>query len=204
MTNLGIRSRVMPTVLIALILVIVSAAAQAQSARSEVPDEVSAGIKASSTLDGMWRAVVSFGDEFSLRVLFTFNNGVGNDSGTLIDQNEYQYTPNPICTADQGVWERTGNDTFIATHYAFCFDTEHGNAPAGSVRVRDNIKVDQKKGTFVGTQYIELLDADDNVLDTVEATMRGERIGAQAPPAVPSSAPKLDGRTPLGRLLSRR
>ncbi len=136
----------------------------------------------SSTLNGTWRALVTFDPTFSLHVLFTFNSSEGDGQGTLIDQNEYQYTPNPICTADQGVWRKTSRRHFIATHFAYCFDATAGYVPAGSVKVRDNITTSQSGTSFTGTQYIEIFDVDGNLIDTVQATMTGTKLNAEAPP----------------------
>ncbi len=136
----------------------------------------------SSTLNGTWLAVVTFDPNFQLHVLFTFNSSGDDGQGTLIDQNEYQYTPNPVCTADQGVWRKTSRRHFIATHFAYCFDATAGYIPDGSVKVRDNITTSQNGSSFTGTQYIEIFDVDGNLIDTVQATMTGTKLNAAPPP----------------------
>jgi hypothetical protein len=125
---------------------------------------------------------VTFEDDFELKVLFTFMPGRDETEGTLIDQNEFQLTPNPVCTADQGVWKQTATRTFIATHFAFCFDADNGYEPAGSVKVRDDIELNLKGTAFTGRQYIEIFDVDGEVVDVFEAGMEGTRVLAQAPP----------------------
>lgn len=133
-------------------------------------------------LEGLWLATVTFEDEFSLKVLFNFFPGRKGDEGTLIDANEFQLTPNPVCTADQGAWKQTGTRTYIATHYAFCFDATNDFGPDGSVKVRDNIEMNLKGTGFTGTQYIELYDADGVLVDTLQAEMTAVKLDAEAPP----------------------
>ena len=77
-------------------------------------------------IEGTWLADVTFTNGFSLKVLFTFIPGKDGEEGTLIDTNEYQFTPNPICGPDQGVWARTSERNFAATHKTFCFDETSG------------------------------------------------------------------------------
>ena len=143
----------------------------------------------SSTLDGTWNTLVTFEDNTMLHVLFTFIPGRDDGQGALVDQNEYQYTPNPVCTADQGVWRRTGSRRFIATHFAFCFDATQGYIPAGNVRVRDTINLSHNGSSFDGTQFVEAFDVNGNLVFSIHATMHGTKISAQPPPAadVPST-----------------
>lgn len=133
-------------------------------------------------LEGLWLATVTFPDEFSLKVLFNFFPGRDETEGTLIDANEFQLTPNPVCTADQGAWKQTNTNSYIATHYAFCFDATNDFEPGGSVKVRDNIVMNGKGNGFSGTQYIEIFDTDGVLVDTFEAEMTAVRLTAEAPP----------------------
>src|SRR5262245_40741032 len=121
---------------IGLLVATASLAVKAQSRDEKSKDSILEN-SSSVKLEGTWLVTVTFPDEFSLKVLFTFTPGRSDDEGTLIDQNEYQLTPNPVCTADQGVWKRVGTRSFIATHLAFCFDATQNFDPAGSVKVRD-------------------------------------------------------------------
>lgn len=141
---------------------------------------------ANTRLEGTWKTTVTFEDDFALQVLFTFMPGRSEGEGTLIDQNDYQLTPGPICTADQGVWKQTSTRTYIATHYAFCFDTDADNDPAGSVKVRDEIEINLKGTEFTGRQFIEIFDVDGILVDEFEADMEGTRVNAEAPPPAAS------------------
>ncbi|GEM_PF-2241199 len=137
---------------------------------------------AKGRLEGTWLATVTFPDGFEIQVLFTFMAGKDENEGTLIDTNNFLLTPNPIGAPDQGVWQRTAQRSFIATHLAFLFDTENGGEPAGTAKVRDTIVINDLGTQFTGRQYIEIFDPNGQLVDTFQATMRATRIVAQAPP----------------------
>src|SRR5436853_2208820 len=122
-------------------------------------------------LEGTWLATVTFTDGFALKVLFTFMAGKDENEGTLIDTNEFLLTPNPIGAPDQGVWQRTAERSFIATHLAFLFDSEDGGAPAGTAKVRDSITINDLGTQFTGKQFVEIFDVDGNLEVTFQATM---------------------------------
>ncbi len=174
--------KILTSLFICLALALAVETAQAQTTDDEIKEAGAAPAAPKSRLEGTWMATVTFGDGFELKVLFTFTPGKDENEGALIDQNEFQFTP-PACTADQGVWARTSNFDFIATHFAFCFDPDNDNLPNGSVKVRDTIKVNSRGDSFTGRQYIEILAPDGQVVDTFEANMTAVRLKAEAPPA---------------------
>jgi hypothetical protein len=133
-------------------------------------------------LEGTWVTNVSFDDGFVLKVLFTFMAGKDDTEGTLIDTNEFLLTPDPIGAPDQGVWQRTSEREFIATHLAFLFNSKDGS-PAGTARVRDYFNINQLNTEFRGRQFVEIYDTDGNFVISFSATMTGVKMQAQAPPA---------------------
>src|ERR1044072_2330941 len=156
--------KILTSLLIFLALVCAFQTAKAKTTNDEIKEAGPAPAPPKSRLEGTWLTTVTFSDGFELKVLFTFMPGKDENEGTLIDQNEFQFTP-PACTADQGVWARTTNFDFIATHFAFCFDPENDNSPNGSVKVRDTKKVNSRGDGFTGRQYIEILAPDGQVVD---------------------------------------
>ncbi len=115
------------------------------------------------------------------KVLFTFMAGRNVNEGTLIDTNEFQLTPNPVCTPDQGTWARTGERTFIATHLNFCFDANNGYIPAGTSKIRDSITMNSQND-FTARQRVEGFDADGNLVFVGDVNLIGVRLRAEAPP----------------------
>jgi hypothetical protein len=137
-------------------------------------------------LEGTWlvNAQLQGQDAPPIKILFTFMPGRSENDGTLIDTNEFQLTGNPVCTPDQGVWERRAAREFVATHLTFCFDQTSvppGN-PAGYAKVRDLIKLGKTGETFDLTQYIEAFDPDGNTVFTGTVLGHGVRVHAEAPP----------------------
>ncbi len=137
------------------------------------------------TLEGAWLVTATFTDPVGIppfKVLFNFAPGKNDNEGTLIDTNEFQLTPNPVCSPDQGVWERVGNREFIATHYNFCFDALNMYTPAGPTKIRDSIKISKDGESFTMKQYIEGFDTDNNLVFVGKVNATGVRLHAEAPP----------------------
>lgn len=140
---------------------------------------------AASGLAGAFLVTATFTDPPDLpptQVLITFAPGRDRDEGTLVDTNQFQLTPNPVCSPDQGVWRRAHGRQFIATHYNFCFDADNGYEPAGPTKIRDRIVLAANGESFTGTQYIEGFDPDGTLVFTATATLAGERLHAEPPP----------------------
>lgn len=150
--------------------------------RQEENQALQLNAPAKARLEGTWLATVSFSDGFELKVLFTFMPGKDENEGTLIDTNEFLLTPNPIGAPDQGVWQRTADRSFIATHLAFLFDADAGGEPAGTAKVRDSITLNDLGTQFTGKQYVEIFDPHGKLAATFQATMRATRLRAEAPP----------------------
>jgi hypothetical protein len=141
----------------------------------------------SDKLEGTWLVTATVQDQPSVppfKVLFTFMPGRSDQEGTLVDTNETELTGSPVCTPDQGVWERRGAREFVATHLTFCFDqtsTPPGN-PAGHAKVRDLIKLNKNGEEFTLSQYVEAFDTFGNTVFSARINGRGVRVHAEAPP----------------------
>ncbi len=139
----------------------------------------------SAMLEGTWKIVATFvepPDTPATEVLMTFMPGRTVDEGTLVDTNSAQLVPNPVCTPDQGVWQRTKRRQFIATHYNFCFDATAQYAPAGPTKIRDLIVLSADGNSLTGKQYIEGFDTTGNLVFVGRANLAGTRVVAEAPP----------------------
>jgi len=137
-------------------------------------------------LEGTWLVTATFTDPPGIppfKVLFTFMPGRSDNEGTLIDTNEFQLTPNPVCTPDQGVWQRVSGREFIATHYNFCFDALQDYIPAGPTKVRDVLGISDAGDVLTGRQYIEGFDTAGNIVFIGKVSLQGTRVRAEPPPA---------------------
>ncbi len=164
----------------------------ASEAQSDVPTAASdrepeGSEKPRARLEGTWLITEQFVDppgSGPFKVLVTFLPGRSDDEGTLVHTNEFELTPNPICTPDQGVWRRTRRREFIATHFNFCFDQTSyppGN-PAGPTKVRDAIELSRDGEELDIREHFESFDPHGNPLFAGTAVGHGVRLRAEAPP----------------------
>lgn len=141
-------------------------------------------------LEGTWLVRAKFvevggvpiTDGALFKVLFTFMPGRTDDEGTLIDTNEFQFTPNPICTPDQGVWRRVGRRDFIATQLNFCFDQDQNGNPAGPTKIRGAIRLSRNGEEMEIRQFTEGFDTEGKLVFEGTVVGRGQRVQAEAPP----------------------
>lgn len=131
---------------------------------------------------GTWLVQGDFNDgNGPFQVLVTFMPGRNFNEGTLVDTNEFQLTGNPVCTPDQGTWQRLPGNKYIATHLTFCFDVKKKNSPDGIAKVRDSIEM-KGSNEFNGRQHVEAFDPGGKLVFTGDVTMHGVRVKAEAPP----------------------
>lgn len=136
-------------------------------------------------IDGTWSMEASFTDPAGIppfQVLITFMPGVTNCDGTLRDSSQFQFTPNPVCTQDQGIWKMVSPGKYILTQYNFCFDATKKYAPAGPTKVRAEIDMNSTGTAFTGRQYVEGFDTNGKLVFTGKVNLKGRRIKLEAPP----------------------
>jgi hypothetical protein len=137
-----------------------------------------------NSLEGTWRATETFGPEEVFKVLFTFGAGK-DDNGTVVHSDELFFVPSPSCLTAQGVWKRTGERRFIATDEGFCFDSSGQPPtfePAGKIKFKSAIGLNNQGTEFTGTMHIEGFDVDGNLVFSADADLHGVRMRAEAPP----------------------
>jgi hypothetical protein len=134
-------------------------------------------------LEGTWRATETFDPQSIFRVLFTFSAGREDNNGTVIHSDELFLTGGPSCLPGQGVWKRAGERKFIATDEGFCFDPFATPifAPAGKIKFKSAITLNNQGTEFNGTMHIDGFDVDGNIVFTADAALHGTRMRAEAP-----------------------
>ena len=133
-----------------------------------------------NALEGSWRGTETFGPD-SFRLLYTFGAGRDANNGIVVHSDELFFTAAPSCLTAHGVWKKTGERKFIATDEGFCFDTFNGFAPAGKVKFKIGITLNNQGTEFNGTEHVEGYDVDGNLVFTNDGILHGVRMRAEAP-----------------------
>ena len=112
-------------------------------------------------LEGSWRANPDvFGD---IQSVYTFGAGSDANAGIVVHSSNVSFVPAPSCINGQGTWTRTGDRSFIGTDEAFCFDS-NTLQPAGRVKFRYAITINDRGTEFNGSAFIEGIDPDGHVV----------------------------------------
>jgi hypothetical protein len=130
-------------------------------------------------LVGSWLGTVTFPPEFGrppLKFVGTFHN-----DGTLVssDQGSVTLAPPTAFSTFHGVWTHLERRTFAYTGLELISDLS-GNL-VGYLKARGVYTVSQSGNEFSGTTRAEVLDAEGNVLFSVDVTNTGQRIHAERP-----------------------
>lgn len=130
-------------------------------------------------IEGSWRATPDvFGD---IQSVYTFGAGSDANAGVVIHSSNVSFVPAPSCINGQGTWTRIGDRSFIGTDEAFCFDS-NTLQPAGKVKFRYAITINDRGTEFNGRAFIEGLDPDGNVEFSAGGPVHGVRMQAEPPP----------------------
>jgi hypothetical protein len=130
-------------------------------------------------LVGSWLGTVTFPPEFGrppLKFVGTFHN-----DGTLVsnDQGSVTLAPPTAFSTFHGVWTHLERRTFAYTGLELISDLS-GNL-VGYLKARGVYTVSQSGNEFSGTTHAEVLDAEGNVLFSVDVTNTGQRIHVERP-----------------------
>jgi len=130
-------------------------------------------------LVGSWLETVTFPPESGrppLKSLVSFH-----DDGTMAcsDQGAVTTEPPAVFTSCHGVWTHLEQRTFAYTSLGLISDLS-GNL-VGYLKVRGVYTVSQSGNEYSGTSFAQILDADGNVLFSVDVTNAGQRIQVELP-----------------------
>jgi hypothetical protein len=134
-------------------------------------------------LEGTWIITQSMGRDFSETSFYTFGAGKDANEGVAAFSDQFLFVPNPSCLPGQGVWKRTADRSYIGTHESVCYDTDNGFAPAGFLKFRYSLTLNDPGTALTGRAHLEAFDPDGNPVPfSADLTLRGVRMQAQAPP----------------------
>ena len=133
-----------------------------------------------NALEGSWRGTETFGPD-SFRLLYTFGAGKNANNGIVVHSDELFLTAGPSCLTSQGVWKKMGERRFIATDEGFCFDTFSGFVPAGKIKFKAAVTLNNQGTEFNGTLHVEGFDVDGNLVFSDDAALHGVRMRTEVP-----------------------
>ena len=130
-------------------------------------------------LVGSWLGTVTFPPEFGrppLKFVGSFH-----EDGTMVssDQGSVTMAPPTAFSTFHGVWTHLEHRTFAYTGLELISDLS-GNL-VGYLKARGVYTVSQSGNEFSGTTHAEVLDAEGNVLFSVDVTNTGQRIQVERP-----------------------
>ena len=137
------------------------------------------GADKKKSLLGTWNLTLTFGDGFQVKSTLQVLPGRSDTEGSVIHASEFSLTlPNPT-VPEQGVWEYTGGQQFIASYRGYAFTETF--EPFGAIGFRHAITMDADQESFTGRAVFEVVDAAGQVLFSDICQTRGVRQHAVAP-----------------------
>jgi hypothetical protein len=132
-----------------------------------------------TALVGSWLGTVTFPPEFGrppLKYVGSFY-----EDGTMVssDQGSVTLAPPTVFSSFYGVWTHLEQRTFAYTGLELMSDLS-GNL-VGYLKARGVYTVSQSGNEYSGATHTEVLDADGNVLFSVDVTNTGQRIQVERP-----------------------
>jgi hypothetical protein len=168
------RCRPLTTIIATMALTISLVIAGASTATAQ-----STGTAEKKALVGSWVDTVTFPAETGrppLKSLVTYH---GDETLAYSDQGNVTIEPPTVFSSGNGVWTHLKKRTFAYTALGLISDLS-GNL-IGSLKTRGVYTMSASGNEYSGTTFAEVLDADGNVLFSVEVTNSGQRIRRELP-----------------------
>jgi len=176
MLNSAHTSRRSPatTIVATMVLAISVVIAGASTATAQ-----SGGTPNKKALTGSWVETVTFPPESGRPPLKSLVSFHGDGIMTYSDQGTVTMEPPTVFSSGRGVWRHLERRTFGYTALGLISDLS-GNL-VGYLKTRGIYTMSQSGNDYSGTTFAEVLDADRNVLFSVEVTNVGRRIQLERP-----------------------
>ncbi len=140
---------------------------------------IGGGTAGKKALVGSWVDTVTFPAETGrppLKSLVTYH---GDETLAYSDQGNVTIEPPTVFSSGNGVWTHLKNRTFAYTALGLISDLS-GNL-IGYLKTRGIYTMSASGNEYSGTTFAEVLDADGNVLFSIEVTNSGQRIRLELP-----------------------
>jgi hypothetical protein len=134
----------------------------------------------SARVEGTWQAVETCCDGGDVQYIYSITFGAGGDgnSGIVIHSDSGLAG---VCMNTQGVWERVGERTFIATYQGYCSNASTTPATQYTIKFNASVTLDKSGKTFQGKESITIISAANVTTGPFTGTLQGMRMHAEAP-----------------------
>lgn len=162
------------TVLVALILLGVPTAAQAQNATESIAQLIGS---LSQGPEGSWLYTVTI-PEYTFQGIETYSVG-----GGYTEADQLSFNPLAVASAGHGAWKMTGARTFDLTYLNLTFDSFSSGNPTGTLKVRQTTTIDKSGNSYTGTGDYTYYDLAGNPIPNISGTftITAKRIVVEAP-----------------------
>jgi hypothetical protein len=162
------------TALVALILLGVPTAAQAQNAPESLAQLIGS---LSQGPEGSWLYTVTI-PGYTFQGIETYSVG-----GGYTEADQLSFSPYAVASAGHGAWKMTGVRTFELTYLNLTFDSFGSGNPTGTLKVRQTTTIDKSGNSYTGSGDYTYYDLAGNPILSISGTftITAKRILVEAP-----------------------
>ena len=127
--------------------------------------------------EGSWLYTVTI-PGYTFQGIETYSAG-----GGYTEADQLSFSPIAVASAGHGAWKMTGGKTFVLTYLNLTFDAFSSGNPTGTLKVRQNTRIDGCGSSYTGSGDYIYYDLNGNPIPSISGTftITATRILVQAP-----------------------
>jgi hypothetical protein len=127
--------------------------------------------------EGSWLYTVTI-PGYTFQGIETYSAG-----GGYTEADQLSFSPASVASAGHGAWKSTGERTFLLTYLNLTFDAFSSGNPTGTLKVRQNTKLDKTGNSYSGSGDYTYYGLDGKAIPSISGTftITATRILVQAP-----------------------
>ena len=127
--------------------------------------------------EGSWLYTVTI-PRYTFQGIETYSAG-----GGYTEADQLSFSPIAVASAGHGAWKMTGEKTFVLTYLNLTFDAFSSGNPTGTLKVRQNTRIDESGNSYTGSGDYTYYDLNGNPIPSISGTftITAKRILVQAP-----------------------
>ena len=127
--------------------------------------------------EGSWLYTVTI-PGYTFQGIETYSAG-----GGYTEADQLSFSPIAVASPGHGAWKMTGEKTFVLTYLNLTFDAFSSGNPTGTLKVRQNTRIDESGNSYTGSGDYTYYDLNGNPIPSISGTftITAKRILVQAP-----------------------